>query len=81
MDTYSETLLDEALRQNEVAIGDRIHLRVVAMWATRRTVWRVVKTVDPVTVRLGGWPDYIVKDHEIIETVKRTAEPDGYTHS
>lgn len=70
--TYSETRLNEALRQNEVAIGDRIKLRVVTRWATRPTVWRDVKTVDPVTVRLGGWPDYIVKDHEILEIVRRS---------
>ena len=62
-------------QQDEIAPGDRIRLRVVARWATRPTVWRVVKKINPVTVRVGGWSDYIVRDHEIIEIVKCTAYP------
>jgi hypothetical protein len=59
-----------AVPKNKIAIGDRIKLLVVARWATRPTVWRVVRTVDPVTVKLGGWPNYIVHHHEIIERVQ-----------
>jgi hypothetical protein len=57
---------------DRVNVGDRIKMEVNALWATRRTVWRTVKTIDPITVRLGGWPDYYVKDHEILGITPRS---------
>ena len=76
--THAEQVAEDVRRRNKgnvgdrVNVGDRIKMEVNALWATRRTVWRTVKTVDPITVRLGGWSTYLVKDHEILGITPRS---------
>ena len=50
-----------------IQVGDRIRFRVIALWRDRPTAWRVVKSVDPIEVRLGGCGDYIVRPDEVLE--------------
>jgi len=54
-----------------IQVGDRIKFRVIALWRDRPTAWRVVKSVDPLEVRLGGYGDYIVHPDEVL-AVSRT---------
>jgi hypothetical protein len=55
-------------------VGDSVKIKVNALWRNRPTVWRKVKSIQTdrngdqyITVGLGGWPHYIVRDAEIIE--------------
>lgn len=51
----------------EIAVGDYIKFKAVTRWSSR-AVWRKVTGVGKrVQVRYGGWPLFIVRDHEIIE--------------
>jgi len=57
-----------------VSVGDLVKIEVNALWRDRPTVWRKVKSIRTdrdgdqyITVGLGGWPHYIVRDSEIIE--------------
>ena len=54
-------------RTSPIQVGDRIRFRVIALWRDRPTAWRVVKSVDPIEVRLGGCGDYIVRPDEVLE--------------
>jgi hypothetical protein len=54
-----------------IQVGDRIRFRVIALWRDRPTAWRVVKSVDPIEVRLGGYGDYIVDPDEVLEVSPR----------
>jgi hypothetical protein len=56
-----------------IQVGDRIKLRVIALWRDRPTVWRTVKSLDPLEVRLGGYGDYIVHPGEVLESEVRSS--------
>ena len=55
-----------------INIGDRIKFRAVTRWSAA-AVWRKVVAVDPVQVRYGGYADFLVEPHEILEVER--AEP------
>jgi len=54
-------------------IGDRIKFRAATRWGDRK-VWRKVNgfhgSEDKPTVRFGGWPEFVVRHHEIVEIEK-----------
>lgn len=55
---------------NPIKIGDRIKFKAATRWS-HEAVWRKVNGLFPatgaVTVRYGGWADFIVRPWEIIE--------------
>ena len=53
-------------------IGDRIRFRAVTRWSDRPAI-RVIRGFDRYNrplVRFGGWSDFIVERHEIIERIQ-----------
>jgi hypothetical protein len=49
--------------------GDRIKFRAVTRWSAA-AVWRRVNGFTKrnlPTVRYGGWPGFVVREHEILE--------------
>ena len=59
-------------------VGDRVKIKINAIWRDRKTAWRTVKRIGTdrhghsyITVGLGGWKNYIVQESEIIERKPR----------
>lgn len=55
-----------------IKIGDRIKFRAITRWSGA-AVWRIVTGIQPVTVRYGGWGQFVVRPDEIIAV--RSAAP------
>jgi len=49
---------------------------VIALWRDRPTAWRIIKSLNPITVRLGGYSNYIVRPDEVLES-REIDKPDA----
>mgnify|MGYP003133193420 CR=1 FL=1 len=63
-------------RVYQLQVGDRIKFRVIALWRDRPTAWRIIKSLNPITVRLGGYSNYIVRPDEVLES-REIDKPDA----
>jgi hypothetical protein len=54
------------MKVENIKVGDRIRFHAVTAWSNR-AAWRVVTGIKPLSVRFGGWSNFLVRHYEILE--------------
>jgi len=59
---------EPVLGSETLQIGDRIKVRGMSASLGMQTAWHTIQSLDPITVRVDGLADYLVRPRDVLES-------------